>query len=146
MAALQNMCQTFNLVKLGFTGVYIIFLIFALKNCGYLLKQPHWGSSYMYVPETYFYLEILDFMIVLQPTISGMYLFILLVQKIACILLNSGNSLFRIMTLTSGKNSMYPRLPTVLMARMMSSGLGDFIKFITDCKYCIFEKALIRVL
>ena len=31
-----------HIVKLGFTGVYIIFL-FLLKNidCGYLLEQPH---------------------------------------------------------------------------------------------------------
>ena len=37
----------FYTVKLGFTGVHIIFLIL-LKNidCGYSLEPPHWGSSY----------------------------------------------------------------------------------------------------
>ena len=36
----------FYIVKLGFTGVYIIFL-FLLKNieCGYTLEWPHRGSS-----------------------------------------------------------------------------------------------------
>ena len=33
----------FYIVKLGFTGVYIIFFLFLLKNidCGYMLEPPH---------------------------------------------------------------------------------------------------------
>ena len=35
--------------KLGFTGVYIIFLIFAQKiDCGYSLEPPHRGGSNEY--------------------------------------------------------------------------------------------------
>ena len=39
----------FYIVKLGFTGVYIIFLIL-LKNidCGYSLEPPHWGGANEY--------------------------------------------------------------------------------------------------
>ena len=39
----------FYIVKLGFTGVYIIFLIL-LKNidCGYSLEPPRWGGSNEY--------------------------------------------------------------------------------------------------
>ena len=39
----------FYIVKLGFTGVYIIFL-FLLKNmdCGYSLEPPHRGGSNEY--------------------------------------------------------------------------------------------------
>ena len=36
----------FYIVKLGFTGVYIIFLISAQNiDCGYLLERPSGGSS-----------------------------------------------------------------------------------------------------
>ena len=36
----------FYIVKLGFTGVYIIFLTLARYiDCGYPLKLPHWGNS-----------------------------------------------------------------------------------------------------
>ena len=39
----------FYIVKLGFTGVYIIFLIFAQNiDCWYSLELPHWGSSNEY--------------------------------------------------------------------------------------------------
>ena len=40
---------SFYIVKLGFTGVYIIFLIL-LKNtaCGYSLELPHRGGSNKY--------------------------------------------------------------------------------------------------
>ena len=50
--------SSFNIVKLGFTGVYIIFL-FLLKNidCWYLLELPQWGSSNEY-PQSMFYAEI----------------------------------------------------------------------------------------
>ena len=40
----------FFIVKLGFTGVYIIFLIFAQNmDCAYLLEPPHQGSSNKYL-------------------------------------------------------------------------------------------------
>ena len=65
------------IIKLGFTGVYIIFLIsdqkhrlwvllrtaslstHNLKNldCGYSLELPHWGSSYKY-PQSMFWVEV----------------------------------------------------------------------------------------
>ena len=37
----------FYIVKLGFTGVYIIVFLFLLKNidCGYSLEPPQWGGS-----------------------------------------------------------------------------------------------------
>ena len=39
----------FYIVKLGFTGVYIIFLISAQNiDCGYSLEPPRWGSSNEY--------------------------------------------------------------------------------------------------
>ena len=48
----------FYIVKLGFTGVYIIFL-FLLKNmdCGYSLELPQWGGSNAY-PQPMFWAEI----------------------------------------------------------------------------------------
>ena len=48
----------FYIVKLGFTGVYIIFLI-SVQNidCGYLLELPQWGSSNEY-PQSMFWAEI----------------------------------------------------------------------------------------
>ena len=48
----------FYIVKLGFTGVYIIFL-FLLKNidCGHPLEPPHQGGSNEF-PETMFWAEI----------------------------------------------------------------------------------------
>ena len=47
----------FYRVKLGFTGVYIIFLISAQNiDCGYLLELPHWGGSNRY-PQSMFCAE-----------------------------------------------------------------------------------------
>ena len=48
----------FYIVKLGFTGVYIIFLI-SLQNidCGYSLEPPRWGGSNEY-PQSMFWAEI----------------------------------------------------------------------------------------
>ena len=48
----------FYIVKLGFTGVYIIFLIL-LKNidCGYSLVPPRWGGSNEY-PQSMFWAGI----------------------------------------------------------------------------------------
>ena len=44
----------FHIVKLGFTGVYIIFLIFAQNiDCGYLLEPPRRGGSNEY-PQSMF--------------------------------------------------------------------------------------------
>ena len=44
----------FYIVKLGFTGVYIIFLIFAQKiDCGYSLELPRRGGSNEY-PQSMF--------------------------------------------------------------------------------------------
>ena len=40
----------FYIVKLGFTGVYIIFLIFAQNmDCGYSLEPPRRGGSNEYL-------------------------------------------------------------------------------------------------
>ena len=48
----------FYIVKLGFIGVYIIFLISAQNiDCGYLLEPPHRGSSNEY-PQSMFWAEI----------------------------------------------------------------------------------------
>ena len=49
----------FYIVKLGFTGVYIICLIFCLKNidCGYSLEPPRPGGSNEY-PQSMFRAEI----------------------------------------------------------------------------------------
>ena len=48
----------FFIVKLGFTGIYIIFL-FLLKNkdCGYALEPPQRGDSNEY-PQSMFWVEI----------------------------------------------------------------------------------------
>ena len=44
----------FNIVKLGFTGVYIIVLISAQNiDCGYSLEPPHRGGSNEY-PQSMF--------------------------------------------------------------------------------------------
>ena len=46
------------IVKLGFTGVYIIFLIFAQNiDCGYSLEPPRRGGSTEY-PQSMFLAEI----------------------------------------------------------------------------------------
>ena len=48
----------FYIVKLGFTVVYIIFLISAQNiDCGYSLEPPHWGSYNKY-PQSIFWAEI----------------------------------------------------------------------------------------
>ena len=49
----------FYIVKMGFTGVYIIFFLFLLKNidCGYSLEPPHRGGSNEY-PQSMFWAEI----------------------------------------------------------------------------------------
>ena len=48
----------FYIVKLGFTGVYIIFLIFAQNiDCGYSLELPRQGGSNEY-PQSMFWVEI----------------------------------------------------------------------------------------
>ena len=48
----------FYIVKLGFTGVYIIFLISAQNiDCGYLLELPRRGGSNEY-PQSMFWAEI----------------------------------------------------------------------------------------
>ena len=51
----EHRCTTqFYIVKLGFTGVYILFLIFALNiDCGYSLELPHLGGSNVY-PQSMF--------------------------------------------------------------------------------------------
>ena len=45
----------FYIVKLGFTGVYILFFLFLLKNidCGYSLEPPRRGGSNEY-PQSMF--------------------------------------------------------------------------------------------
>ena len=48
----------FYIVKLGFTGVYIIFLIYAQNiDCGYSLELPQWGGSNE-DPQSMFWAEI----------------------------------------------------------------------------------------
>ena len=48
----------FYIVKLGFTGVYIIFLISAQNiDCGYSLEPPYWGGSNEY-SQSMFWAEI----------------------------------------------------------------------------------------
>ena len=49
----------FYIVKLGFTGVYIIYFLFLLENidCGYSLEPPHRGGSNKY-PQSMFWAEI----------------------------------------------------------------------------------------
>ena len=48
----------FYIVKLGFTGIYIIFLIFAQNiDCGYSLEPPLRGGSNKY-PQSMFWAEI----------------------------------------------------------------------------------------
>ena len=49
----------FYIVKLVFTGVYIILLLLLLKNidCGYSLEPPHWGGSNEYA-QSVFWAEI----------------------------------------------------------------------------------------
>ena len=48
----------FYIVKLGFTGVCIIFLISAQNiDCGYSLEPPQWGGSNDY-PQSMFWVEI----------------------------------------------------------------------------------------
>ena len=48
----------FYIIKLGFTGVYIIFLISAQNiNCGYSLELPRRGGSNEY-PQSMFWAEI----------------------------------------------------------------------------------------
>ena len=47
----------FYIVKLGFTGVYIIFLISAQNHNGYSLELPQWGSSNEY-SQSMFWAEI----------------------------------------------------------------------------------------
>ena len=48
----------FYIVKMGFTGVYIIFLISAQNiDCGYSLELPHRGSSNEY-PQSMFWAEL----------------------------------------------------------------------------------------
>ena len=48
----------FYIVKLGFSGVYIIFLFLHWNiDCGYLLEPPHWGGSNVY-PRSMFWAKI----------------------------------------------------------------------------------------
>ena len=48
----------FYVVKLGFTGVYIIFLIFAQNiDCGYSLEPPCRGGSNKY-PQSMFWAKV----------------------------------------------------------------------------------------
>ena len=45
------------LVKLGFTGVYIILISAQNINCGYSLEPPRWGGSNEY-PQSIFWAEL----------------------------------------------------------------------------------------
>ena len=72
----------FYIVKVGFTGVYIIFFLFLLKNidCGYSLEPPHRGGSNEY-HNLYFeqkYETILEFFLSKKNSVFGgeiVYLF-----------------------------------------------------------------------
>ena len=55
---LKNIDRGYSLEKLGFTGVHITFLISAQNiDCGYSLELPHWGGSNKY-PQSMFWAEI----------------------------------------------------------------------------------------
>ena len=68
----------FYTVKLGFTGVYVIFFISAKNlDCGYLLEPPRQGGSNEYLQSMFwaeilkisvFYLKILLFFLFLLKT------------------------------------------------------------------------------
>ena len=50
----------FYIVKLGFTWIYIIFLIFVQNiDCGYLLEPPHLSGSNMYPQSMFCFLFLL---------------------------------------------------------------------------------------
>ena len=78
----------FYIVKLGFTGVYIIFLISAQNiDCGYSLEQPRWGGSNeypqsMFWAETwkisdFFYLKIFSFWVVKFSVYLNRHVFVM---------------------------------------------------------------------
>ena len=56
---LTNLKSLFYIVKLGFTGVYIIVLVSAKNiDCGYSLEPPHRGGSNEYPQSMFFLAEI----------------------------------------------------------------------------------------
>ena len=61
----------FYIVKLGFTGVYIVFFLFLLKNigCRYSLEPPRRGCSHEY-PQSMFRAEIWKYQIFYQKIFS----------------------------------------------------------------------------
>ena len=71
----------FYTVKLGFTGVYIIFLIL-LNNidCGHTLEPPRWGGSNEY-PQSMFWAEIWK----ISGFLSELFLEILEVKSSICL-------------------------------------------------------------
>ena len=82
----------FYIVKLGFTGVYIICLISAQNiDCGYLLELPHWGGSNEY-PQSmfwvelwkiseFFYLKIFIFFVVKLSVYLNRHVFVMSLKK-----------------------------------------------------------------
>ena len=62
----------FYIVKLGFTGVYINFLISAKIDCGYSLEPPRRGGSNEY-PQSMFWAEIWKNIRVLYLKIFGFW-------------------------------------------------------------------------
>ena len=80
----------FYIVKLGFTGVYIIFLIFAQNiDCGYSLEPPRRGGSNEYpqsmlwgeiwkISDFFFYLKIFIFLVVKFSVCLNRYVFVML--------------------------------------------------------------------
>ena len=78
----------FYTVKLGFTGVYIIFLISAQNiDCGYSLERPHRGGSNEYhnlcFEQKYkkyqdFYLKIFIFLVVKFSVYLNRHVFVMI--------------------------------------------------------------------
>ena len=79
----------FYIVKLGFTGVYIIFLISAQNiDCGYSLEPPRRGGSNEYLQSTFlirnmtniriFYLKIFHFLVIKFSVYLNRHVFVML--------------------------------------------------------------------
>ena len=83
--------STFFIVKLGFTGVYIIFLILLKSiDCGYSLEPPHRGGSNEYPQSTCmfwaeiwkkkkrnFYLKFFNFLVVKFSVYMNRFVFVM---------------------------------------------------------------------
>ena len=86
----------FYIVKLGFTGVFIIFLISAQNiDCGYSLEPPHRGGSNEYPQSMFlsrsmkniriFYLKKFHFLVVKFSVYLNRLVFVMVWQEVLCI-------------------------------------------------------------